>query len=188
MAQATQAQREIGMESGLGLQVEFEGQPDVELAFQSLGNETKHIELLSVRKAGDVTFANVFVPDGRLEHFETYVAEYLADRKGASNQSIDHKSLLNTIASIRRAELRALWTDAPALLPDDAHTAFWWEVWLPVREDRQKVVEDFRKLAQSAGCEVSEHQANYVLLAALPSLPNVHPFSIKVGFRHETDY
>lgn len=161
MAQATQAQRESGMESGLGLQVEFEGQPDIELAFQSLGNETKHIELLSVRKAGDVTFANVFVPDGKLEHFETYVAEYLADRKGASGQSLDHKPLLNTIASIRQAELRALWTDDPALLPDDADTAFWWEVWLPVREDRLKVVEDFRKLAQSADCEVSEHQANF---------------------------
>lgn len=161
MAEATQAQRESGMESGLGLQVEFEGQPDVELAFQSLGNETKRIELLSLRKAGDVTFANVFVPDGKLEHFETYVAEYLADRKGASGQSLDHKPLLNTIASIRRAELRALWTDDPALLPDDAGTAFWWEVWLPVREDRQKVVEDFRKLAQSADCEVSEHQANF---------------------------
>lgn len=161
MAQATQAQRESGMESGLGLQVEFEGQPDVELAFQSLGNETKRIELLSVRKAGDVTYANVFVPDGKLAHFETYVAEYLADRKGASGQSLDHKPLLNTIASIRRAELRALWTDDPALLPDDADTAFWWEVWLPVREDRLKVVENFRRLARSAGCEVSEHQANF---------------------------
>lgn len=161
MVQATQAQRERGMESGVGLQVEFEGQPDVELAFQSLGNEMKRIELLSVRKAGDVTFANVFVPDGKLEHFETYVAEYLADRKGASGQSLDHKPLLNTIASIRRAELRALWTDDSALLPDDADTAFWWEVWLPVREDRQTVVEDFQKLAQSAGCEVNEHQANF---------------------------
>src|ERR1700748_3576651 len=43
MAQATQAQRASGMESGFGLQVEFEGQSDVELAFQSLGNETKRI-------------------------------------------------------------------------------------------------------------------------------------------------
>ncbi len=161
MAQASQAQQERGMESGVGLQIEFEGQPDVELAFQSLGNETKHIELLSVRKAGDITYANVFVPEGKLEHFENYVAEYLADRKGAAGQSLDHKALLHTIASIRRAELRALWTDDTALLPEDAGTAFWWEVWLPVRHDRQMVVEDFRKLAQSAGCEVSEHQANF---------------------------
>lgn len=161
MAQAAQAQQARGMESGVGLQIEFEGQPDVELAFQSLGNETKHIELLSVRKAGTITYANVFVPEGKLEHFENYVAEYLADRKGAAGQSLDHKALLHTIASIRRAELRALWTDDPSLLPEDAGTAFWWEVWLPVRRDRQVVVEDFRKLAQSAGCEVSEYQANF---------------------------
>ena len=161
MAQATRAQHDRGMESGVGLQIEFEGQPDVELAFQSLGNETKHIELLSVRKAGAITYANVFVPEGKLEHFENYVAEYLADRKGKSGQSLDHKALLNTIASIRRAELRALWTDDLALLPEDAGTAFWWEVWLPVRDDRQKVVEDFRKLAQAADCQVSEHQANF---------------------------
>lgn len=119
MAQAAQAQQARGMESGVGLQIEFEGQPDVELAFQSLGNETKHIELLSVRKAGTVTYANVFVPEGKLEHFENYVAEYLADRKGAAGQSLDHKALLHTIASIRRAELRALWTDDPSLLPED---------------------------------------------------------------------
>ena len=161
MEQAARAQQERGMESGIGLQIEFEGQPDVELAFQSLGNETKHIELLSVRKAGAITYANVFVPEGKLEHFENYVAEYLADRKGAAGQSLDHKALLHTIASIRRAELRALWTDDPALLPEDASTMFWWEVWLPVRNDRQTVVEDFRKLAQSAGCEVSEPQANF---------------------------
>jgi hypothetical protein len=160
-AEAAQAQRDRGLESGVGLQIEFEGQPDVELAFQSLGNETKHIELLSVRKAGEVTYANVFVPDGKLAHFETYVADYLADRKGESGRSLDHKALIHTIASIRRAELRALWTDDPTLLPVDAATAFWWEVWLPVREDRQKVVEDFRKLAQFAGCEVSAHQANF---------------------------
>jgi len=117
--------------------------------------------LLSVRKAGAITYANVFVPEGKLDHFESYVADYLADRKGAAGQSLDRKALLHTIASIRRAELRALWTDDPALLPQDAGTAFWWEVWLPVRDDRQKVVEDFRKLALAAECQVSEHQANF---------------------------
>ncbi|VXC96245.1 hypothetical protein BURKHO8Y_70093 [Burkholderia sp. 8Y] len=49
----------------------------------------------------------------------------LADRKGASGQSLDQKPLLNNIASIGRAELRTMWTDDPALLPDDPDTAFW---------------------------------------------------------------
>lgn len=156
-----QAQRDQGFESGLGLQIEFEGQPDVELAFQSLSNDTKHIELLSVRKAGEVTFANVFVPEGQLAHFEAQVADYLADRKGTGDRSLDHKALINTIAAIRHAELHALWTDDPALLPVDPAEAFWWEVWLPVRNNRAAAVADFRKLAQLAECEVSAQQANF---------------------------
>ncbi|MBD4480442.1 peptidase S8, partial [Xanthomonas citri pv. citri] len=53
------------------MQIEFIGQPDVELAFESLGNErgrnkAQHIEVLSIHKEGDITSANVFVPDGKL--------------------------------------------------------------------------------------------------------------------------
>jgi hypothetical protein len=155
------AQRERGLRSGVGLQIEFEGQPDVELAFQSLANDPQKIELLSVRKAGDVTLANVFVPDGKLVHFERYIADYLADRKAENGRSLDHKSLINTIAAIRRAELRALWTDDPELLPANPETTFWWEVWLAVREDREAVVHDFHTLAGACGCEVSEHQVDF---------------------------
>ena len=70
-------------------------------------------------------------------------------------------ALLNTIASIRVAELHALWTDDPELLPADRDEAFWWEVWLPARAARQAVVSDFRKFAQLAGCVVSEHHAEF---------------------------
>lgn len=51
-AAAVQAQEERELESGLGLQVEFSSQPDVELAFESLANEQKKIELLSLRTGG----------------------------------------------------------------------------------------------------------------------------------------
>ena len=50
--QVVSAQQEQGLESGLGLQVEFAGIPDVALAFESLGREIgkdprKKIEVLS---------------------------------------------------------------------------------------------------------------------------------------------
>lgn len=160
-AETTRVQAERQLESGLGLQIEFAGQPDVELAFESLGNEPKKIELLSVRREDNRTFANVFVPDGQLAHFEKYVAEYLAEKKDRNGKPIDHRALLNTIESIRAAELRALWTDDPALLPQDPATPFWWEVWLPVRGQRQAVVDDFKKLAELAGCVVNDHQVNF---------------------------
>lgn len=159
--EAVRAQQLQELNSGLGLQIQFASQPDVELAFESLANEPKKIELLSVRTEGDQTFANVFVPDGQLAHFEKYVVEYLEEKKDRNGNARDHRALLNTIASIRAAELRALWTDDPALLPADPAVPFWWEVWLPVRGQRQAVVDDFRKLAALAECIVSDEQADF---------------------------
>jgi hypothetical protein len=162
-AQAVQTQRDLQLESGLGLQIQFSSQPDVELAFESLANEPKKIELLSVRHEGNRTFANVFVPDGGLAHFEKYISDYLAEKKNILGQARDHQKLLDAIESIRAAEVRALWTDDPALLPADLTAAFWWEVWLPVRGQgqRQVVVEDFKKLARLAECVVSDKQVNF---------------------------
>lgn len=164
--QVVSTQQEQGLEGGLGLQVEFAGMADIALAFESLGyeagkNPQKKIEVLSVRVEDGTTYANVFVPDGKLAHFEKYVADYLADRKKANGDSFDHHALLNTISSIRRAGIRAMWTDDPALLPVDTSEPFWWEVWLPVRGNRNAVVADFRKLAVLAQCQVSEHQLNF---------------------------
>lgn len=163
---ARQVQQEQGLESGLGLQVQFVGQPDVALAFESLGSEVgkdprKKIEVLSVRTEGNTTYANVFVPDGKLAHFEKYVADYLAERKKSNGHALDHRALLDTILAIRSAEIRALWTDDPALLPQDAQEPIWWEVWLPVRGDRNAVLADFRKLAALANCQVSEHHISF---------------------------
>ncbi|HMM73694.1 MAG TPA: hypothetical protein PKC22_15990, partial [Rhodocyclaceae bacterium] len=168
-AEAVRVQQALQLESGLGLQIQFTSQPDVALAFESLANATKKIELLSVREEGNCTLANVFVPDGKLAHFEQYVADYLAKKKGVNDQALDHRKLLDAIESIRAAEIRALWTDAPELLPADPAAAFWWEVWLPVRGagQRQAVVEDFKKLARLAECVVSDKQVNFPERAVL---------------------
>lgn len=163
---AAEFQTAQGLESGLGLQIQFVGFPDVALAFESLGNERsrdpgKQIEVLSINRDGNSTVANVFIPDGKFEHFEKYIADYLAEKRNKNGGLIDHGPLLNAIASIRAAELRALWTDDPLLLPRDKTEQFWWEVWLPVRGKRGEVVADFRKLATLSGCEVSENQINF---------------------------
>ena len=157
---ACASQLAMGLEGGVGLQIQFQSQPGIALAFESLANDPQHIELLSIRKEGDYTFANVFVPDNKLAHFEKYVAEYLAEGK-IRTDPIDHKALLNTIQSIRAAELRALWTDDLELLPQNPDETFWWEVWLPERGNREAVVEDFRKLAAMVGCTVSASQVDF---------------------------
>ena len=67
---ARKAQEAAGVDEELGLQVEFESFPEIELAFESLARERSGIELLNVRHVGDRTHATVFVPDGKLDHFE----------------------------------------------------------------------------------------------------------------------
>jgi len=159
--QAAVGQHDMGLEGGVGLQILFQSQPNIELAFESLANEPQHIELLSIREEDGYTYANVFVPDGKLAHFEKYVTEYLEEKKNKNGDPIDHKALLNTIESIRAAELRALWTDDLDQLPRNTDEAFWWEVWLPERGNRELVVEDFRKLASAVGCTVSTTRADF---------------------------
>ncbi len=166
---AVEAQREAGLEVGHGLQVEFESFPDIELAFESLARERSGIELLNVRHEGDVTHANVFVPEGRLAHFERLLEAYLHPRLDRRGRARDNKALINTIRAIRRAVLRDLWTDDPAVFPADENEAFWWEVWLPVREDRNASVDAFTRVAELQNMQLSSGRLEFpertVLLA-----------------------
>ncbi|WP_162049657.1 S8 family peptidase [Fluviibacter phosphoraccumulans] len=157
---AKERQKEIGLEAGLGIQIQFVSRPDADLAFEKLAAEGKGkgIELLSVQESdGRAVIANVFVPDGQLQHFERMVTDYLAERTDSIGRSRDNKKLLNTIGSIRASAIQGLWTDSPELLPTDAEEQFWWEVWLRRNKDGvNAAVNDFRRLAAMSLCQVSE--------------------------------
>lgn len=147
MQNARQAQLEAGLESGFGLQVEFESFPEIELAFESLARERSGIELFNVRHEGEVTKATVFVPDGKLSLFENWINDYLAQKTGKDGRALDHKKLVNAISEIRAATLRELWTDSAQAFPETEGETIWWEVWLPIRGNRRATVESFRRLA-----------------------------------------
>ena len=77
-------------EDGLGIQVEFQSFPDIDLAFESLSRENQGIELRNVRHRADSTYATVYVPTGKLDHFETLIRNYLdyrQDRLGRPRDS-----------------------------------------------------------------------------------------------------
>ena len=152
--QAKEAQQALGIQDGIGLRIQFESFNDVKLAFESLANKPKGIELLNYKEEGGQGFATVFVPDGKLDYFEKVIVEYLNDRKGAQGQSLDHKALINTIQSIHVAQLEALWTDDPELLPIDDDELIWWEAWLPVRENREATVATFTMVAEMLSIRV----------------------------------
>ena len=125
---ARQAQQAAGMEDGLGLQVEFESFPNIELAFESLARERSGIELLNVRHDDNRTHATVFVPDGKLDHFERLIREYLAEARDKAGRPRDYQRLIDAIRQIGAASLRALWTDNADVFPTLDDGAVWWEV------------------------------------------------------------
>lgn len=161
MTKAREAQEHAGLEDGFGLQVEFESFPDIELAFESLSRERLGIELLNVRHEDQRTFATVFVPDGKLKHFEGLIRDYLAERRDRIGRARDHRTLINTIKEIRAATLRALWTDDPAVFPLSDQESLWWEVWLPIRGDRAGIVSTFCRLAETQNLSVASGELSF---------------------------
>ena len=151
---ARDAQQAAGLDD-LGLRVEFESFPDIELAFESLARERPGIELLNVRQERDRTLATVFVPDGRLDHFERLIRDYLEEKRDSIGRARDNRKLIDAIREIRAASLRALWTDTASEFPTEEEGSLWWEVWLPVRTDRQAVIAAFREGAQAQGMRVA---------------------------------
>ena len=141
-----EVQRDAGIEDRPGLQVEFESFPDVELAFESLARESYGIELLNVRYEENRTLATVFVPDGKLDHFERLVRDYLAEKRDSIGRARDNRRLIDAIQQVRAASLRALWTDTEAF-PSAEEGPLWWEVWLPIRRNRNATTTGFHARA-----------------------------------------
>ena len=79
--------RAAEVEEDLGLQVEFTGFPDVELVFESLARERPRIELLNVRQEDGRTNATVVVPDGKLNHFESLIRDYLVEKRKSAGRT-----------------------------------------------------------------------------------------------------
>ena len=152
---AADAQRHAGMTEGLGLQVEFESFPKLELAFESLAREQQGIELQNVRHGDGVTQATVFVPDGKLDHFEKLIVAYLGRTRDKLGRARDNRRLLDAIEKIRAAGLRALWTDDAEGFPATEDQPLWWEVWLPVRQNRQAAISSFRERAELQGIRIA---------------------------------
>ena len=123
-----------------GLYIQFESPPGVPLKLESLEDRRKGIELVAVQtliRAPDepsVQLATVFVPDGALTHFFTRFQQYATERTAKGEPR--YKDTIDRIAALRRATLRALWTDDPGVYPGEDEP-IWWEVWLRRPDGRE---------------------------------------------------
>lgn len=113
-----------------GLYVQFESQPGVRLELDSLEDARQGIELVAVSRDQPrrIECATVVIPEGKVGHFlkrfEAY-AKTEPKKKGERR----HEAMLDPVATLRLATLRALWTDATEAYPEDDQV-IWWEVWL----------------------------------------------------------
>ena len=144
-------QQELG--EGVGLRLEFEGAQSVDFPFEKLARDRQGIEVLNVRTDQGKTLVTVFVPEGKLVHFENLIKAYLTEDTPKGEPK--NNPLISAIEQIHTAAFEELWTDDKSVLPASDDEEIWWEIWLPVRKDRQGVLGDFKKHASRMDIKVS---------------------------------
>lgn len=117
----------------VGIRVAFQGSPGVELNLKSLENKDAGIEIMGVTRTAEqgeqafIETATVFIPEGGVAHFLSRFEQYATEETKKGHPK--HRDLVDRIAGIQLATLRALWTDDPAEFPPEG-VPVWWEVWL----------------------------------------------------------
>jgi hypothetical protein len=165
-AQAQRPQFPIQVGNGFyespGLILAFESDPNFPLAFESLDLQGSKIQLLSVvADAENRTIATVHVPDDKVKILLKKLEKY-RDTNPEARRAHDNRKHVESIANIKLATLRELWTDEAELYPA-ANTQIPWEVWLR-RPDRDEdtPVEAFRAAAEDFGYEVISNDLVFV--------------------------
>jgi len=148
----------FGVDAQTGIYLEFESDPDFDLKFESLETSKQGIELLSVKNVGNKILATIFVPEGKLRHFEKLLTAY-RDRETPTGKP-KNKDMIEGISDIHLAVLDALWTDSLDLLPT-TEDPIWWEVWLRAGEDRNEILAFFTTHAARIGLDIGKEKSRF---------------------------
>jgi hypothetical protein len=142
----------------IGVLVQFQAASGVDLKLESLENKHAGIELRGVHRTraaeGDpyVETATVFIPEGKVGHFLARFQQYATENTAKDQPK--NRELVDRIAAIQLATLRALWTDDAADFPA-GDAPVWWEVWL--RRDQEvsgAEIQRFEAFALTQGIDV----------------------------------
>jgi hypothetical protein len=150
--QVTQRRAEEAAPAKAGVYIQFQGPAGVDLRLESLENKNAGIELRGVHRtrpaegAPEIETATVFIPEGKVGHFLSRFQQYATEDTGKGKPK--NQDLVDRIAAIHLATLRALWTDSPEEFPPD-DALVWWEVWL--RRDTEAPGAEVERLETFAG-------------------------------------
>lgn len=139
-----------------GIYVLFESHKGLDLKLDSLENKPQGIELMAVTEEADIQRAVLFVPEGGIKHFIQRFEDYAS--KDTDKGEPRHRELVERIASLRLATLRALWTDDPSAYPEPGQ-AIWWEVWLRRHDGRE--LARFNEFAVLTQMQISDRRLEF---------------------------
>ncbi|MBW1799474.1 MAG: S8 family peptidase, partial [Deltaproteobacteria bacterium] len=161
----TRERTALGIDAEDGICLQFKSDPDFELKFESLEFSPSMIELLAVKETKGVTYATVFVPEGKLKYFINRIEKYRTEE--TKTGKFKNKDLVESISDIRIAALESLWTDEMGLFPKP-NEKIWWEVWLRtgLKEDYASFFkEESSKLGLRTQVDEIRFPDRFVLLA-----------------------
>lgn len=74
-------QKAFGLDAGNGIYLSFESEPGFGLKFESLEFQRSGIELCAIKQMDDQTIATVFIPEGKLDHFQQRINQQARDEE-----------------------------------------------------------------------------------------------------------
>jgi len=164
-AERVAEQKAQGLDTGFGVVLTFESEPNFALKFESLDVTRSGIELLSVKLLpNNRAQASVFVPDGKIEIFLRKIAAYRSENTKQRNPGDQtrpkNEDFVANIADIKLAALEAFWTDDHATFPAGAD-AVTWEVWLRHAGEIDHLVR-LRTVGPTLGLTVGDQALSFV--------------------------
>lgn len=155
------------------LRLEFESEPGFDLHLKSLDpNASIGVELLNVRVDGKVIKATVLVERGRFGYFLQIFEDYLTKTRG-KKEGPANKTLVDSIAHVRRASVSSLWTDQVEPFPTSPQP-LWWEAWIRKADG---ALAQFRATAQQLGIELSEYPITFIDRQVVNIRATIHQLS-----------
>jgi hypothetical protein len=162
--QQNEQQRRIATAPDLPAKINLEilSEPEFELALNGLDSKKYGFNLACVREENGQRIAVIHVAENKLRSFYRLVDDYI-QRDSSHPKSPPgtpcNRKLIEPIAEIRLAALRAFWTDQGTPFPARDQSV-WWEVWLTAESD-QGPWGSFCLLAESAGLRVSRETIRF---------------------------
>ena len=133
----------------VGIYLELTAFEGCELPLKSLDNSDFRLQTLTEFEGRQI--AVIFVPDSRRNKLQKKISSYLSEDTARGKPK--NSDLVNSIKSIRLANLESFWTDNRGLFPENRDESVWWELWLS-KSHEQNTSEIVRSLSQRLGLQV----------------------------------